>query len=106
MQQGMGFIPNFNAPRTTEGHVISCIFKPFVTRLTASLKFLKSSDNVVRVNLNIFFTILLTRTCFDWPRDALHGVGNDLSAGPGSTFFVVDETMDKSRKPGSRKGTG
>jgi hypothetical protein len=37
MQQGMGFILNFNAPPTTEGHVISCIFKPFVTLSTASL---------------------------------------------------------------------
>jgi hypothetical protein len=50
----MDFIPNFDAPRTTEGHVINCIFKPFVTRLTASLKFLKPSDNVPRVNSNIF----------------------------------------------------
>jgi hypothetical protein len=46
--------PNFDAPRTTEGHVINSIFKPFVTRLTASLKFLKPSDNVTRVNSNIF----------------------------------------------------
>ena len=44
---GMSYAPNFSSPRTIEGHVINCIFKPFVTRLTASLKFLKSSENVV-----------------------------------------------------------
>lgn len=47
LQTGMNYAPNFNSPRTIEGHVINCIFKPFVSRLTASLKFLKSSDNVV-----------------------------------------------------------
>lgn len=46
-QVGMSYAPNFSSPRTIEGHVINCIFKPFVTRLTASLKFLKSSENVV-----------------------------------------------------------
>ncbi len=46
-QTGMAYAPNFSSPRTIEGHVINCIFKPFVTRLTASLKFLKSSENVV-----------------------------------------------------------
>ena len=42
-------MPNFSLPRTTEGQVINCIFKPFVTRLTTSLKFLKASENVVRI---------------------------------------------------------
>jgi hypothetical protein len=48
-QTGTSYVPNFSSPRTIEGHVINCIFKPFVTRLTASLKFLKSSENVVSV---------------------------------------------------------
>ena len=49
MQGGMGYAPIFNTPRTIEGHVINCIFKCFVTRLTSSLTFLKSSENVVSV---------------------------------------------------------
>lgn len=55
----MSYVPNFSSPRTIEGHVINCIFKPFVTRLTASLKFLKSSENVVSVSfiLNDVFNV-------------------------------------------------
>lgn len=68
-QAGMSYVPNFSSPRTIEGHVINCIFKPFVTRLTASLKFLKSSENVVSVpfivydasNKSIFHPAILLR---------------------------------------------
>lgn len=48
-QGGLGYAPIFTSPRTIEGNVINCIFKSFVTRLTSSLTFLKSSENVVRI---------------------------------------------------------
>lgn len=56
---GMNYAPNFSSPRTTEGHVINCIFKPFVTRLTASLKFLKSSENVVSFFIDPFVLLCI-----------------------------------------------
>jgi len=46
-QFAFGYATNFSAPRTIEGHVINCVFKPLVTRMTSSLKLLKSSENVV-----------------------------------------------------------
>ena len=63
-QSGMSYVPNFSSPRTIEGHVINCIFKPFVTRLTASLKFLKSSENVVSVLFILMMCSMLKRFRF------------------------------------------
>jgi hypothetical protein len=60
----MSYVPNFSSPRTIEGHVINCIFKPFVTRLTASLKFLKSSENVVSVSFILMMCSMLKRFRF------------------------------------------
>ncbi|XP_045030143.1 protein unc-80 homolog isoform X4 [Daphnia magna] len=125
-QAGMSYVPNFSSPRTIEGHVINCIFKPFVTRLTASLKFLKSSENValycdVRqllayikdVHGGIFRRVLLSglldsaarpQQPQDTPpensgfyKECLQPAGDDCVAPP-ATFFVVDETSEKSRK--------
>ena len=47
----MTYAPNFSSPGTIEGFVINFIFKPFVTRLTVSIKFLKSSENVVSISI-------------------------------------------------------
>ena len=63
-QTGLSYAPNFSSPRTIEGHVINCIFKPFVTRLTASLKFLKSSENVVRIAFRYYFYTHILRNRF------------------------------------------
>lgn len=46
------YATNFSSPRTIEGHVINCVFKPLVTRMTSSLKLLKSSENVVTYLFN------------------------------------------------------
>ena len=69
-QTGMTYAPNFSSPRTIEGHVINCIFKPFVTRLTASIKFLKSSENVVSCPSDVTNSF----TCFKciYSRQALY----------------------------------
>ncbi|EFX80552.1 hypothetical protein DAPPUDRAFT_318531 [Daphnia pulex] len=133
-QTGTSYVPNFSSPRTIEGHVINCIFKPFVTRLTASLKFLKSSENValycdVRqllayikdVHGGIFRRVLLSglldsaarpQQPQDTPpensgyfKDCLQSTGDDCGGVPPATFFVVDETTSEKNRKGKKNAS-